>query len=49
MILLDGKYQLPIYCQEPLRKKPFNMESMLIFFLNFYLNLNNDKIHSGSS
>ncbi len=28
IVLLSGCYQLPIYCQEPFRTKPFNMEKM---------------------
>jgi len=28
IVLLSGNYQLPIYCQEPFRTKPFNMEKM---------------------
>ena len=28
VILMNGLYQLPIYCQEPYKRKPFNMDVM---------------------
>ncbi len=28
IILMDGFYQIPLYCQEPIRKRPFSVDSM---------------------